>query len=139
MRLLRNHDALALVNLSPFAPVADGAAPEESAAVTSKIAGNRFDASFTAREQGFLWFSLAPIKGWRWCLDGETIRPEQGPGILQFISVEGGEHQLEGRDCPPGVVAAGVVSSAAVLVVIVLIVVGRKVGPVAALDTLEER
>lgn len=57
----------------------------------------------------FLWL-FAPDPGWKFLLDGDPVAPVSGVGILQGIPVPPGEHRLEVRYRPPGLVV-GLVAS----------------------------
>jgi hypothetical protein len=43
---------------------------------------------------------------------------EQGPGIVQYLEIPAGQHRLEGRYRPPGLLPAVLVSSTAVFMVL---------------------
>jgi len=68
--------------------------------------------------EGWLTLSLAPVKGWRWDLDGNPVELEQGPGIIQYLRVAAGDHRLEGRYQPPLHRWTTIFSGCAVLVVL---------------------
>ena len=126
LRLLRNLRALPIFSLNDSPPVAGGKVSRTFGGVASVFSGNHPSVALTTPGPGFLWVSLAPVKGWRWHLDGRVIEMEQGPGIVQFIPVAGGKHLLEGEYRPPGIVAAGIASAIAALLVIIL--AGRRFG-----------
>jgi hypothetical protein len=117
MRLLRNLDALSVVFLADDRPDPEKIPRRLDEHLTWTLEDNRCEVSLDIAHAGWLWLSIAPVEGWRWILDGREIELEQGPGIVQFVEVPAGRHQLEGRFRPPallpstlmGVVAAGVV------------------------------
>ena len=44
--------------------------------------------------------SLAPLRGWRWTLDGRPAMAHRGPSVLQGLEIDPGAHRLEGRFRP---------------------------------------
>jgi uncharacterized membrane protein YfhO len=80
-----------------------------------ELEANRLSATTVAKQNGWLWVSLAPVQGWSWRLDGVGVELEQGPGIVQYLEISAGRHRLEGRYRPPGLLPAALVSAAAVL------------------------
>ncbi len=47
----------------------------------------------------------AADSGWRYRVDGERVQTQRGPGILRGIPVRRGDHVVEARYRPPGIVA----------------------------------
>jgi uncharacterized membrane protein YfhO len=82
------------------------------------LIGNACSVTVTTPTDGWLSVSLAPVNGWRWRLDGQRVQLEQGPGIIQYLPMEAGDHRLEGRYQPPLHRWTTVFSGCAVLVVI---------------------
>ena len=78
-------------------------------------------------DRAWLWISLAPVRGWRWRLDGRPVELEQGPGIVQYLEVAAGSHRLEGFYMPPAHYLSTIFSGCAVLVVFVLMARKRRV------------
>ena len=50
------------------------------------------------------------VPGARITVDGKPVSVERGPGILQGVPVASGDHRVEGRYSPPGLVAGGIVT-----------------------------
>ena len=122
-RLLRNLEALDEVSLSRGPPVEDEVAQNIGGDLAWEIGGNRCMVVVAEPRPSWLWISLAPVAGWRWQLDGRTVNLEQGPGIVQYLEIPAGPHQLKGRYRPPGLVPAAVVSLSTFLGLMVLMVV----------------
>jgi hypothetical protein len=118
MRLLRNHSALSVVSLigNPPDPNRPSGGVGEVTALT--LAGNLCSATIVAPTKAFLWVSLAPVRGWRWRLNGQPVELEKGPGIVQYLEVAAGSHHLEGRYRPPMHPFTTIVSGCALLVLI---------------------
>jgi uncharacterized membrane protein YfhO len=115
MQLLRNLNALAVLSVAddppdPYEPWHQG-----GEVMGMELEANRLSATTVAKQDGWLWVSLAPVQGWSWRLDGVEVELEQGPGIVQYMEVPAGRHRLEGRYRPPGLLPAALVSTAAVL------------------------
>jgi hypothetical protein len=116
MRLLRNHRALAIVAVGDRPPDPDQW-PETVGEVKGlRLDGNSCSATLLVPEKAWAWISLAPVKGWRWRLDGRPLTLEQGPGIVQFVEVAAGEHRIDGRYLPPAFHQMAVVSCVALLI-----------------------
>ena len=118
MRLLRNHSALSVVSLigNPPDPNRLRGGVGEVTALT--LAGNLCSATVVAPTKACLWVSLAPVRGWRWRLDGRPVELEQGPGIVQYLELAPGSHHLEGRYRPPMHPFTTIVSGSALLVLL---------------------
>jgi len=121
MRLLRNLDALQLVSLAEYPPDPQEPWRQGGDVTALQLDANRCIATTVAEQGGWLWISLAPVEGWRWRLDGREVDLEQGPGIVQYVEVPAGQHRLEGRYRPPGLLPSVLVSAAAVLMVMFVI------------------
>ena len=119
MRLLRNHQALPVVHLDLQSPSSDINRRPDGPVREIVLEGNACHATFDAAEDGYVWISLAPVRGWSWTLDGGPVELEQGPGIVQFLPVTKDRHEIVGRYRPPGYVAAAVTSVAALMLVVV--------------------
>jgi hypothetical protein len=120
MRLLRNLDALPVVSLADRRPHPQESWRQSGAVTALEMGANRCTAMTVAEQNGWLWVSLAPVQGWRWRLDGRKVDLEQGPGIIQYLEFPAGQHRLECRYRPPGLLPAGLVSAAAVLMAFVV-------------------
>jgi hypothetical protein len=72
-----------------------------------------------------LW-SATPDPGWRMTVDGVPADVRRGPGILQGIPVPAGEHTVEARYRPPGLVAGSIVSIASLVALLFLARRGRR-------------
>ncbi len=121
MRLLRNLEARSEVFAAARPPGPDQRPRAAGSVSDLMLQGNRCHADVLMVEEGWLWVSLAPIRGWEWFLDGRTVVLEQGPGIVQFVAVPAGRHRLEGRYRPPGMTTASGISCAAVVCLVLLI------------------
>lgn len=55
-------------------------------------------------ERGLLLLSSTPDPGWRFELDGRAVPCSLGPGILHGVPVPAGEHVVEARYRPPGLI-----------------------------------
>jgi hypothetical protein len=119
MRLLRNRSAMQVFWLADRLPDPDRPGSRVGEVTALELAGNRCSTTITAPTEAWMWVSLAPIKGWRWRLDGRPVELEQGPGIVQYIRVPAGDHHIEGRYRPPLHAFTTVFSGCAVLVVVV--------------------
>jgi len=126
MRLLRNLDALPLVSLADRPPDPDLQRRRAGEVTGLELESNRCDAKTLAPEAGWLWVSLTPVQGWRWRLDGREVDLKQGPGIVQYLEIPAGQHRLEGRYRPPGLLPAALVSTAAVLMAFFIVGYGLK-------------
>jgi hypothetical protein len=120
MRLIRNHSALPIVSLADRPPAPDRPRGGGGDVMVEALAENSCSATITAPSTAWLWVSLAPVRGWRWRLDGRPVALEQGPGIVQYLEVAAGRHRVEGRYRPPMFPGATVVSAFALLALLVL-------------------
>jgi hypothetical protein len=116
MRLLRNHRAMPVVSLADRPP--DPEQPQKMVGEVRalKLEGSSCSATLVVPEDAWAWISLAPIKGWRWRMDGRPITLQQGPGIVQFLDVAAGEHRIDGRYRPPALAPMAAFSCGALLV-----------------------
>jgi hypothetical protein len=118
MRLLRNRAALPELLIAADPPAAE-LSPLLLGKITSlELAGSSCRAVLETPRPGWAWVALAPVRGWRWSLDGRAVEPAQGPGILQALPVAAGRHELVGRYRPPGLLPAAAVSVLAALATI---------------------
>ena len=69
---------------------------------------------------GLLLWSATPDPGWRAAVDGAPVPVQRGPGILQGVPLPPGEHVVEARYRPPGLLLGGAVSVAAMLALLVV-------------------
>ena len=101
MRLLRNHSAHSVVSVGDGPP--DPAEPwSPGGQVTElQLTNNSCEATIETSNNAWLWISLAPVRGWRWTLDGRPVELDQGPGIVQYLEVSPGTHGLDWRYRPP--------------------------------------
>lgn len=67
---------------------------------------------------GWLLLSATPDLGWRWKVDGRAVAVTRGPGILHGVRVPAGEHAVEARYRPPGLVAGAAGSLVSLLILI---------------------
>jgi hypothetical protein len=126
MQLFRNLGALPGVSLADRPPHPQEPWRQGGEVTALEVGANQCTATIVAQQGGWLWVSLAPVQGWRWRLDGRKVDLEQGPGIVQYLEIPAGQHRLEGRYRPPGLLPAGLVSAAAVLVAFVIFGYGLK-------------
>jgi hypothetical protein len=56
-----------------------------------------------------LWLAT-PDPGWRFAVDGAPVVPVRGDGIVQGVPVPAGDHRVEARYRPPGLLAGAIVS-----------------------------
>ena len=115
MRLLRNQGALSVVSVGdgppdPTLPWAPG-----GRVITLELDTTSCEATFETSTNAWLWISLTPVRGWRWKLDGRPVEPKQGPGIVQYLEVSPGGHDLEGRYRPPFHLVTSIFSGCALL------------------------
>jgi hypothetical protein len=118
MRLLQNHDAMPVTWIADSPPDPERPGVRVGEVKEEMLIGNACSVTVTTPTDGWLSVSLAPVNGWRWRLDGQRVQLEQGPGIIQYLPMEAGDHRLEGRYQPPLHRWTTVFSGCAVLVVI---------------------
>ena len=118
MRLLRNQSAMPVMWLSDRPPNPDHPESLFGEVTEQTLIGSACSMTVSTPTEGWISLSLAPVNGWRWLLDGSPVEFEQGPGIIQFLRVPEGDHNLEGRYRPPMHAVTTVFSGCAVLVVI---------------------
>jgi hypothetical protein len=82
-----------------------------------------------AEGSAVLLWSSTPDPGWRATVDGVPATLARGPGILQGIPLPPGEHVVEARYRPPGLLVGGAVSIASLIALLVLARRGRRAGP----------
>jgi hypothetical protein len=121
MRLLRNHRALSVVSLADRPPDPEQVPKSVGEVRALQVDGNSCLATVVVPEDAWVWISLAPVEGWRWRLDGRSVDLQRGPGIVQFLEVAAGEHQIDGRYRPPAFTPMAALSCSALLIVIVWI------------------
>jgi hypothetical protein len=80
-----------------------------------RLSGNSCHAVLETPAEAWLWVSFAPVRGWRWSIDGAPVEFQQGPGILQALPVAPGRHELVGRYRPPGFAPLAATSALAAL------------------------
>ena len=119
MHLLRNHQALTVVSVALESPSPDVALLPNGRTHEIVLEGNTCHATLDVAQDGFAWIALPRVRGWRWTVDGSRVELEQGPGIVQFLPVAKGRHELVGRYRPPGFVPAAITSAAATMIVAV--------------------
>jgi hypothetical protein len=78
---------------------------------------------------GLLLWSATPDPGWRASVDGVRAPLQRGPGILQGVPLSPGEHVVEARYRPRGLLAGGAVSIASLVALLVLARRARRVRP----------
>jgi hypothetical protein len=119
MRLLCNRAALPELLLASDPPVEDRD-PRRAGDVSSlRLSGNSCRAILETPAQAWLWLSIAPVRGWRWWIDGAPVELQQGPGILQALPVAPGRHEFVGRFRPPGFAPLAATSALAALATVI--------------------
>jgi hypothetical protein len=119
MRLLYNRTALPEILLASGPPVEDRY-PQPAGDVSSlRLSGNSCRAVFETPTEAWLWVSVAPVRGWRWSIEGAPVELQQGPGILQSLPVAAGRHELVGRYRPPGLVPLAAISMLAAFATVI--------------------
>jgi hypothetical protein len=137
LRLLRNRSAWPVMQVAAGPPEMD-VVPRAAGRVGSMdLGGNRCVATVEAQQGAWIWLSMAPVRGWRWSVDGVEVPPRVGPGILQSMPIAAGVHRVEGVYRPPGLLAAGAVSACSLLLLAVLLVRAARMGSRVPPDTLE--
>jgi hypothetical protein len=126
MRLLRNNDSMPLMWLVDLPPDPNRPGSLIGEVTEQVVAKNTCAGVVTAPTEAWLSISLAPVKGWRWILDGRRVELEQGPGIIQYLRVPAGRHHLEGHYRPPMHLLTTVFSGCFVLVVLAGLAVRRR-------------
>ncbi len=129
MRLLRNRQAAAVVNVTHEVPRTDITLEPNGRADEVVLEGNGCRAVLDAARDGFVWVALPPVRGWRWMVDGARVNLEQGPGIIQYVPMRRADTCLSAAYRPPGIAAAAATSVAAMIVVVFrreVLVVGRR-------------
>lgn len=97
------------------------AAMADGACVPRKLSPSHFTASFTAGEDDPLLVLTIPWdSGWRVALDGKTVQPLEVQDCLMAIPVTAGEHTLDMRYAPPGLLPGACVSAGALAVCLFL-------------------
>jgi hypothetical protein len=118
MRLLRNRSALPVVSLAAHPPDPGRQVNGLDGVSELELIGDRCSAVIAAPSDAWVWVSLGPVTGWRWRLDGRPVKLKQGPGIVQYLEVDAGNHRLEGCYLPPGHRLTTIVSGLAFIVVL---------------------
>jgi len=126
MQLLHNLNALPVLSVASDSPHPHEPWHPGGEVTGMKLESNRLSATTVAKQDGWLWVSLAPVQGWRWRVDGREVELEQGPGIVQYLEVPAGRHRLEGRYRPPGLLPAALISTVAVLMALFVVGYGLK-------------
>ena len=126
MRLLRNHNAMPVMWLADRPPGPDLPGTRIGEVTEQTLAGNACSMTVSTPTEGWMSLSLAPVNGWRWHLDGNPVELDQGPGIIQYLRVQAGDHRLEGRYRPPMHLLTTVFSGCSVLVVLAGLAVRRR-------------
>ena len=83
-----------------------------------KLSGHRFAGTFTAGDGQALLLTIPYDRGWRVTLDGEKMEPMEVQDCLMAIPLPAGEHTLDMRYTPPGLLPGAAVSALAVVVCI---------------------
>jgi len=126
MRLLRNLAAVPVASLAANPPRVDTPWRGVGAVTAVGVGPNRLIFATSASSPGWAWISLAPVRGWRWHLDGNEVSLDQGPGIVQSLQIAEGSHRLEGLYRPPALVPAATVSIFAVAVLLGALATGSR-------------
>jgi len=126
MRLLRNLTAMPVASLAAEPPQADTPRRGVGAVTAVEYGPNRLTFATSASSPGWAWISLAPVRGWRWHLDGHEVSLDPGPGIMQSLQITEGRHRLEGLYRPPALVPAATVSIIAMAVLLVALAAGSR-------------
>ncbi len=80
-----------------------------------KISGRHFAGTFTGGEGQVLLLTIPYDRGWRVTLDGEAVAPMEIQDCLMAIPLTAGEHTLDMRYTPPGLIPGAAVSALAVI------------------------
>lgn len=75
---------------------------------------------------GWLLLSATPDPGWRWKVDDQMVTLTRGPGILHGVWVPAGEHAIEARYRPPGLVTGAAGSLVSLLILIAIAARSRR-------------
>jgi hypothetical protein len=126
MRLLRNLDAVPVASLAADPPQANAPWRGVGAVTSVEVGPNRLTFATSASSSGWAWISLAPVRGWRWHLDGNEVGLDPGPGIMQSLRITEGRHRLEGWYRPPALVPAAVVSIITVALLLISLAAGSR-------------
>ena len=126
LRLLENLEARGVVGLFSAPPNPEEATPDLEGPVAWEIDANRCSVITSASQSGWVWTSLAPVTGWHWRLADRDVSLEQGPGIVQYLVVPGGQHPRVGKYRPPGVLRAIIVSLMTPLILVAYLASSRR-------------
>jgi len=126
LRLLRNLTAGPEASLAGAPPNPAKGWRGVGGTTSVERSSNRIDIATTANGPGSLWISLAPVRGWRWRLDGGLVHLVQGPGIVQYLEIPAGRHRVEGRYRPPALIPAAVGSGIGLVVLLVALAVAQR-------------
>jgi hypothetical protein len=137
LQLFRNRGALPEVLVASNPPAGEEYPSGVGRVLSLQMAGNRFRSAVETEQSSWLWVSLAPVRGWRWRLDGVEVELEEYRGIVQFLRVPEGQHRLEGMYRPPALLPAGLVSVGAILSVLFMLATTARDLRSGAPDTLE--
>ena len=78
-----------------------------------KLSGHHFAGTFTARDGQVLLLTVPYDRGWHVTLDGEAVTPMEVQDCLMAIPLPAGEHTLDMRYTPPGLIPGAAVSALA--------------------------
>ena len=86
-----------------------------------KLSGHHFAGTFTARDGQVLLLTVPYDRGWHVTLDGEKVTPMEVQDCLMAIPLPAGEHTVDMRYIPPGLIPG---AAASVLAVIACVGIG---------------
>ncbi len=116
--LARNPNAWQEVSVVRAIP-APGSPPEPAGVVLAATTReDRWSRHVKLDRDGVLLWSATPDPGWRFEVDGQPVGARSGPGILQGIPVDAGEHTVTARYRPPGLLPGGLISLASVVLLV---------------------
>lgn len=121
------------LNYAAFATENDGAIAAYSQSlkaggcVLEKLSPSHYAGTFTTGSgDSLLVFTIPFDSAWQIRLDGETVEPTEVQDCLMALAVTEGEHTVELRYTPPGLIPGAVITGLAVLVCLGLFLWQRK-------------
>ncbi len=94
---------------------------EEGGCPLRKLSPSHFSGTFTTgRGDSLLVLTIPCDAGWHITLDGETVQAQEVQGCLTAIPVTAGEHTLDMRYMPPGLIPGAYISLASLTACIIL-------------------
>lgn len=99
--LFRNLSASGLIRLAETIPDPRTASRSPGGLATLRSSATRLEARTSCSRGVWLWLSVPAGPGWRWRIDGRDVLLDRGPGALQAVHLEPGQHHLSGTYRPP--------------------------------------